>query len=178
MNHCELPAMSVIALAIQPPVHDSAVAAKRPLRSNALPTRTARRASTGSVIFMRVAMVLQTYTPFRGVATRRPFAEPPRADFRGVAMRRTFAASPCADGEPSCRRLAAPARQISRLGRPRPSQTLAGGAARLLLDDAGQNLGAKEIGPQKFDEGRLVLGESARAANQPRQAAVGIVLQL
>src|ERR1700691_4366146 len=48
MNHCELPAMSVSAFAIQPPVQDSAVATLRRPPSRCRPTRAARRARSRS----------------------------------------------------------------------------------------------------------------------------------
>src|ERR1700692_4900401 len=49
MNHCELPAISVRALAIQPPVQDSAVATPRRAFNKCRPTRAARRARSRSV---------------------------------------------------------------------------------------------------------------------------------
>src|ERR1700679_1920002 len=48
MNHCELPAISVIAFAIQPPVQDSAVANPSRRSNKRRPTRAASRARSRS----------------------------------------------------------------------------------------------------------------------------------
>ena len=47
-NHCELPGTSVRALATQPPVHDSAVAMRRPAARSFWPTRSASSYRSGS----------------------------------------------------------------------------------------------------------------------------------
>jgi hypothetical protein len=57
-NHCELPAISVTAFDIQPPVHDSAAVNVMPAFANLRPTRAAREKSssrtTGSALNMDV----------------------------------------------------------------------------------------------------------------------------
>jgi hypothetical protein len=76
LNHCELPAVSVKALAIHPPVQDSAVATQLCAFNNRRPTRAASNFNFSSLC--AIADILSPIANSAGIPLRKRPA-PPRS---------------------------------------------------------------------------------------------------